>query len=108
MEKNIKNIKQQFKEQITNRFVYHYINERRKHDDNFKSLSLEKVKVLKKVLPTIFKEIIGKMYFDVNNEKQFIDGINEELGFQLPDCLINYNTSKLKMQLFAAFFPYGK
>ena len=79
---------EQFKEQITNRFVYHYINERRKHDDNFKSLSLEKVKVLKEVLPTIFKEIIGKMYFDVNNEKQFIDGINEELGFQISDSYL--------------------
>lgn len=79
---------EQFKEQITNRFVYHYINERRKHDDNFKSLSLEKVKVLKYILPTIFKEIIGKMYFDVNNEKQFIDGINEELGFQISDSYL--------------------
>ena len=44
--------------------------------------------MLKEVLPTIFKEIIGKMYFDVNNEKQFIDGINEELGFQISDSYL--------------------
>lgn len=75
----------EFKKYITNKFVKFYIQERNKHNLNIKSLSKEKISILEKQIPYLVKEIIGKMFYDINNEKHFIKNIDEKLGFQLSD-----------------------
>lgn len=72
------------------KFITNYIKERKKHNEFFDHLSNEKIDILKKILPIMFIEIFGKMFYDINNPKEFIGNINEELGFQLPDCLIKH------------------
>lgn len=70
---------------ITERFIQNYIKERNKHGFNLKELSKEKTEILEQIIPYITMEIVGRMFYDINNEKKFIKGINEELGFQLSD-----------------------
>ena len=74
---------------LVNKFIANYIKERNRHNAYINRLSDEKVDILKQVLPIMFKEIIGKMFYEIKNPKEFINGINEELGFQLPDCLLS-------------------
>lgn len=77
---------EEFKEHITNRFIRYYIEERNKHNLNIKNLSEEKIQILKKQIPYFVKEIIGKMFYDINHEKAFTKKeIKEKLGFQLSD-----------------------
>lgn len=74
---------------LVNKFISNYIKARSKHNEYFDHLSEEKIDILKKVLPIMFIEVIGKMFYEINNPKEFIDNIDEELGFQLPDVLMN-------------------
>ena len=74
-----------FKSYITKKFIQYYIEERNKHNANIKNLSDEKIEILNKQIPYIAKEIIGKMFYDLNHQKSFVKGINEKIGFQLPD-----------------------
>ena len=74
---------------LVNKFISNYIKARSKHNEYFDHLSQEKIDILKKVLPIMFIEVIGKMFYEINNPKEFIDNIDEELGFQLPDVLMN-------------------
>lgn len=74
-----------FGKYITERFIQNYIKERNKHSFCIKQLSKEKEEILHQVIPYIVMEIIGRMFYDISNEKKFIKGINEELGFQLSD-----------------------
>ena len=80
-DKNIQN-------HILNSFVKEYIKERQKHNELFDHLSNEKIEILRILLPIMTIEIVGKMYYELNNPKEFVSGIKEELGFQLPNCLL--------------------
>ena len=75
----------EFGKYITDKFINHYIKERNKHHAGIKELSDEKKEILYQVIPYMVLEIVGRMFYDINNEKHFIRGINEELGFQLSD-----------------------
>ena len=74
---------------LVNKFIANYIKERNRHNAYINRLSDEKVDILNQLLPIMFTEIIGKMFYEIHNPKEFVYGINEELGFQLPDCLVN-------------------
>ena len=75
---------------LVNKFISNYIKARSKHNEYFDHLSEEKIDILKKVLPIMFIEVIGKMFYEINNPKEFIGNIDEELGFQLPDVLLKH------------------
>lgn len=77
-----------FKKFITNRFIKFYLEERNKHNANIKNISKEKREILYKQIPYIITEIIGKMFYEIHNSKSFVKGINERLGFQLPDAYL--------------------
>ena len=70
-----------FKRYLTEKFIKHYIKERNYKNNN---ISNEKYEVLIKVIPFMIKEIIGKMYYHVNNKKTFKkESMNVYNGFQL-------------------------
>jgi hypothetical protein len=48
-------------------------------------LSDEKINLLKLIIPAIAKEIVGKMYYDINNPKFLISEPSRRIGFQLSD-----------------------
>lgn len=77
----------QFIKWFTDRVVEAYMKERNRHGNGFKSFSQEKINILHKQLPFFLKEIIGKMYYDINSDKQFVnEKYNNLLGFQLSDA----------------------
>ena len=66
---------------LTDKFIENYVKVR-----NYKNqfVSEEKYEILKKQVPYFIKEIIGKMYYDVKNPKEFINQkLNHFKGFQL-------------------------
>ena len=72
-----------FQRYLTERFIEKYVKVR-----NYKnnSVSKEKYNILLKQIPYFIKEIIGKMYYDVKNPKEFKNNkLNHYLGFQLSD-----------------------
>ena len=70
-----------FKRYLTEKFIKHYIKERN-YKNNY--ISSEKYEVLIKVIPFMIKEIIGKMYYHVDNKKTFKkESMNVYNGFQL-------------------------
>ena len=69
------------------RFVMFY-NKLREKEDSYNQLSKEKIEILSQLLPEYFTELFGLMFFSLTRKKTFTDGINEELGFQLPDIVI--------------------
>ena len=90
--KNLPSVTQQFLNNkefgkwFTDRFIECYMKERNKHNNGFKSFSQEKLDILYRQIPYLLKEIIGKMFYDVNSDKEFINSsYNNLLGFQLSD-----------------------
>ena len=70
-----------FQRYLTDRFIKNYVKVRN-YKNNF--VSEEKYQILLKQIPYMIKEIIGKMYYDINNPKQFINKkLNHYNGFQL-------------------------
>ena len=67
-----------------------YLKERNKHNNGFKQFSNEKFEILKKLMPYLLQEIIGKMFYDSKNKKEFINSkFNRNIGFQLSDSHFN-------------------
>lgn len=78
-----------FNEWFTNRFIKFYMEERNKHNNSFNSFSTEKIKILNKQIPYFLKEIIGKMFYEINTNKEFINKeFNAVLGFQISDTYL--------------------
>lgn len=73
---------------LVNDFIREYIKARNHHNENFDHISQEKIDIWRKILPIMFIEMIGKMYYEINNPKEFTNGSKEDLGFQLPDCVL--------------------
>ena len=71
------------------------INKLRSNEEKFNRLSDEKIDILIKLLPEYYKELFGLMFYSINTEKHFVNGINEELGFQLPDIVLKRLQSHL-------------
>lgn len=78
-----------FNEWFTNRFIKFYMEERNKHNNSFNSFSTEKIEILNKQIPYFLKEIIGKMFYEINANKEFInEEFNAVLGFQISDTYL--------------------
>lgn len=78
-----------FNEWFTNRFIKFYMEERNKHNNSFNSFSTEKIEILNKQIPYFLKEIIGKMFYEINTNKEFINKeFNAVLGFQISDTYL--------------------
>lgn len=78
-----------FNEWFTNRFIKFYMEERNKHNNSFNSFSTEKIEILNKQIPYFLKEIIGKMFYEINTNKEFInEEFNVVLGFQISDTYL--------------------
>lgn len=78
-----------FNEWFTNRFIKFYMEERNKHNNSFNSFSTEKIEILNKQIPYFLKEIIGKMFYEINTNKEFInEEFNAVLGFQISDTYL--------------------
>lgn len=78
-----------FNEWFTNRFIKFYMKERNKHNNSFNSFSTEKIEILNKQIPYFLKEIIGKMFYEINTNKEFInEEFNVVLGFQISDTYL--------------------
>lgn len=78
-----------FNEWFTNRFIKFYMEERNKHNNSFNSFSTEKTEILNKQIPYFLKEIIGKMFYEINANKEFInEEFNAVLGFQISDTYL--------------------
>jgi hypothetical protein len=78
-----------FNEWFTNRFIKFYMKERNKHNNSFNSFSTEKIEILNKQIPYFLKEIIGKMFYEINTNKEFInEEFNAVLGFQISDTYL--------------------
>ena len=78
-----------FNEWFTNRFIKFYMEERNKHNNSFNSFSTEKIEILSKQIPYFLKEIIGKMFYEINTNKEFInEEFNAVLGFQISDTYL--------------------
>lgn len=78
-----------FNEWFTNRFIKFYMEERNKHNNSFNSFSTEKIEILSKQIPYFLKEIIGKMFYEINANKEFInEEFNAVLGFQISDTYL--------------------
>lgn len=78
-----------FNEWFTNRFVKYYMEERNKHNNSFNSFSNEKLEILNKQIPYFLKEIIGKMFYEINSNKEYINkSFNSVLGFQISDTYL--------------------
>lgn len=88
---------------FTNKFVQEYMKLRNKHNNGFSNISSMKLENLKKQLPLFLTEIIGSMYYQVNNENEFIDSrFNCIKGFQLSDshlkAMQDYINQKLSIE----------
>ena len=78
-----------FNEWFTNRFIKFYMEERNKHNNSFNSFSTENIEILNKQIPYFLKEIIGKMFYEINANKEFInEEFNAVLGFQISDTYL--------------------
>lgn len=78
-----------FNKWFTNRFIKFYMEERNKHNNSFNSFSTEKIEILNKQIPYFLKEIIGKMFYEINANKEFInEEFNAVLGFQISDTYL--------------------
>lgn len=78
-----------FNKWFTNRFVKYYMEERNKHNNSFNSFSNEKLEILNKQIPYFLKEIIGKMFYEINSNKEYINkSFNSVLGFQISDTYL--------------------
>lgn len=78
-----------FNEWFTNRFIKFYMEERNKHNNSFNSFSPEKIEILNKQIPYFLKEIIGKMFYEINTNKEFInEEFNAVLGFQISNTYL--------------------
>lgn len=78
-----------FNEWFTNRFIKFYMKERNKHNNSFNSFSTEKIEILNKQILYFLKEIIGKMFYEINANKEFInEEFNAVLGFQISDTYL--------------------
>ena len=77
-----------FQKYLTDKFVRYYI-QTRKYKNNY--ISKEKYNILLKEIPYMIREIIGLIYYHINNLKQFKkESMNKYIGFQL-----SYNTLNL-------------
>ena len=78
-----------FNEWFNNRFIKFYIEEINKNNNNFNYFSTEKIEILNKQIPYFLKEIIGKMFYEINANKEFInEEFNAVLGFQISDTYL--------------------
>lgn len=78
-----------FNKWFTDRFIQHYIAEREKHGNAFKSFSNQKKEILYKQIPFILKEIVGKMFYELTSDKQYINkDYNYLLGLQLSNTFL--------------------
>lgn len=78
-----------FNKWFTDRFIQHYIAEREKHGNAFKSFSDQKKEILYKQIPFILKEIVGKMFYELTSDKQYINkDYNYLLGLQLSNTFL--------------------
>lgn len=76
----------EFNNWFTNQVISEYLKERNRHNNGFKSFSNEKKEILIKIMPIFLTEIIGKMFYDINEQKEFINKTyNNLIGFQLSD-----------------------
>lgn len=80
---------QMFMNILSVRLSTNYLTVRNKSNSHQKKMTDNKLSILKQQMPYILKEVIGKMIYDIQTNKTFIDNKLQHLnGFQISDTFV--------------------